>query len=56
MTAPDMNEIIAKAVRAIPDWLRQDLMSKDPKVRGGAEETLAAMLSAALNGSDASPS
>lgn len=50
MTAPNTNDMIIKLVRAIPDWLRQDLVSKDPKVRNAAEETLAAMITAALQG------
>lgn len=50
MTASDRNDQLIKVARAIPDWLRQDLISKDSKVRAGAEETLAAMLAAALRG------
>lgn len=53
MTAPNANETIDKVVRATPDWLRQNLVSKDAKVRGGAEETLSAMLNAALFGDNA---
>jgi hypothetical protein len=36
------------AIEHAPDWLRHDLISKDPQVRLRAEETLAAMIAAAL--------
>lgn len=40
--------IITAAVERAPDWVRQDLTSKEDSVRRRAEETLAAMISAAL--------
>jgi hypothetical protein len=39
---------IAKVIENAPDWLRQDLTSKDTGLRTRAEETLAAMIAAAL--------
>ena len=48
MTTDAIALIIAKAVESIPEWLRQDLLSKDPVARQRAEETLAAMIVAAL--------
>lgn len=41
-------EIIAKAVAKLPNWVRHDLASQDKAVRVRAEETLTAMLAAAL--------
>ena len=48
MTTEDTSAKIARAVRHSPEWLRQDLVSKDQAVRSRAEETLAAMIAAAL--------
>ncbi|WP_331251138.1 DUF6771 family protein [Rhizorhabdus dicambivorans] len=48
MTDFETSQKIAKAVGHAPDWLRQDLSSKDPAVRTRAEETLVAMIAAAL--------
>ncbi|WP_319025627.1 DUF6771 family protein [Rhizorhabdus wittichii] len=48
MTRDDPGAKIARAVQHAPEWLRQDLVSKDPAVRSRAEETLAAMIAAAL--------
>jgi hypothetical protein len=39
---------IAKTVESTPEWLRQELVSKDPIARQRAEETLSAMIAAAL--------
>jgi hypothetical protein len=43
-------EVLARA----PEWLRHDLSSKDHQTRARAEETLAAMISAAWEEHDAS--
>lgn len=40
-----MRELLARA----PEWIRTDLASKDAMARSRAEETLAAMIEAALN-------
>ena len=39
---------IERLLARAPHWLRQDLNSADPTVRTRAEETLAAMIAAAL--------
>lgn len=46
----DQLSIITAAVEGAPDWVRQDLTSKEDSARRRAEETLAAMISAALAG------
>ena len=48
MISDEMSQRILHAIEHAPDWLRQDLISKDPQVRIRAEETLAAMIAAAL--------
>ena len=40
-----VERLLAKA----PQWLRQDLLFNDPSTRQRAEETLAAMIAAALS-------
>jgi hypothetical protein len=40
-----VRELLARA----PEWIRTDLASKDAMARSRAEETLAAMIEAALN-------
>lgn len=39
---------ILRVIERAPQWVRQDLVSKDPTIRTRAEETLAALISAAL--------
>lgn len=41
-------DIVAKTVARMPEWIRHDLTVKDSAVRVRAEESLAAMLVAAL--------
>jgi hypothetical protein len=48
MNADDTAATITKVIENAPDWLRQDLSSKDSSQRTRAEETLAAMITAAL--------
>lgn len=48
MIDPHQETITAIVARA-PDWMRQDLLSKDPIVRRRAEETLAAMITNAFS-------
>jgi hypothetical protein len=56
--AEAMNDDLMKTVLTLlqraPEWLRHDIGAKDNGVRNRAEETLAAMIEAALrdNGSD----
>ena len=40
------------AIAHLPEWLRVDLSAKDPAVRRRAEETLAAMVRAAVDAED----
>ncbi|CAM5508210.1 DUF6771 family protein [Sphingobium scionense] len=42
--------IILAVVERAPQWVRRDLEAKDIGVRARAEETLAAMITAALKG------
>jgi len=44
----DTLAIIARAVERAPQWLRNDLASKDAGVRRTAEETIASMIANAL--------
>jgi hypothetical protein len=48
----EMNETLTSTVLQViertPQWVRHDLESKDAAIRVRAEETLAAMISAAL--------
>ena len=43
-----INELVLGVLERAPLWVRQDLLSSDPIVRERAEETLAAMISSAL--------
>ncbi|MGR6330030.1 DUF6771 family protein [Sphingomonas sp. XXL09] len=40
--------VITDVVRRAPEWIRQDLLAKDPAGRQRAEEALAATIAAAL--------
>ncbi|MDH7975434.1 hypothetical protein QH494_24875 [Sphingomonas sp. AR_OL41] len=48
MNGPLQQKITAIVARA-PDWMRQDLLSKDSVIRLRAEETLGAMIASALS-------
>jgi len=48
MASDEVTAKIARVVEHAPDWLRQDLSSRDVAVRARAEETLVAMIAAAL--------
>ncbi|WP_446655464.1 DUF6771 family protein [Blastomonas sp.] len=52
----DMNQLVLRVLERAPQWVRQDLLSSDPAVRARAEETLAAMISSALQESQATDS
>jgi hypothetical protein len=41
-------DLLLKAVTRLPEWIRHDLTVKDPATRRQAEESLAAMLIAAI--------
>jgi hypothetical protein len=51
MAPDDITAKINKVVEGAPQWLRHDLLSKDPGIRVRAEETLSAMIAAALKAS-----
>jgi hypothetical protein len=40
--------LITSVVRRAPEWVRHDLLAKDPAGRQRAEEALAAMIAAAI--------
>lgn len=52
----DVAEVVRELLARAPEWVRVDLASKDAMARARAEETLAAMIEAALmkNGTAAS--
>lgn len=45
----DIGEVLRDLLARAPEWIRTDLASKDAITRSRAEETLAAMIEAALN-------
>jgi len=49
MSDPLANKI-AEVVRQAPQWVRRELLADDPSLRERAEETMAAMIAAALSG------
>jgi hypothetical protein len=48
----NLQNLIEDALRRAPEWIRHDLMSKDKALQARAEETLAAMIAAALRQAD----
>lgn len=48
MTDRKLNARITQVVASAPEWVRTDLTSRDPIIRERAEETIAAMIAAAL--------
>jgi len=48
----DQSAIILQTVERAPQWMRRDLCSSDAVARARAEQTLAAMISEALNKPD----
>ena len=52
MGSDDIVKAITAAVSQAPDWVRRDLASKDALTKERAEETLAAIISAALKAPD----
>lgn len=48
-----INKLVLSVLARAPQWVRQDLLSADLIVRARAEETLAAMISSALDESPA---
>ena len=54
MAGDDVVFVVSSLLARTPEWVRQDLSSKDVAVRTRAEETLAIMIDAALRGKAAS--
>jgi hypothetical protein len=50
MSQADIKYAIADIVSRTPEWIRHDLAAKDAAARLRAEETLAAMIAAAVSG------
>ena len=48
MDPTDLVRVVNEVLGHTPQWVRSDLASKDPHFRARAEETLAAMIGAAL--------
>lgn len=49
-SSEDLGLLISAAVARIPEWVRNELNSKDTALRTRAEETLAFMIAGALAG------
>lgn len=48
----DVTAVVTAVLERAPEWVRTDLAAKDAAARARAEETLAAMVAAALHGTD----
>ncbi|MDP1027096.1 hypothetical protein Q5H91_07720 [Sphingomonas sp. KR1UV-12] len=48
MQSEALVDLVQKVLARAPEWVRSDLSARDPSIRQRAEETLAAMISAAL--------
>lgn len=48
MDHPDLTEVVTQTLASAPQWIRTELLSKDPILRARAEESLAAMIVAAI--------
>jgi hypothetical protein len=48
----DVKEKITAIIARMPEWLRQELASKESSTRERAEEALSAMIAAALTDAD----
>lgn len=47
-----INQLVLSVLARAPQWVKQEMLSPDPIVRARAEETLAAMISSALDESE----
>ncbi|WP_439487092.1 hypothetical protein [Blastomonas fulva] len=47
-----INQLVLSVLSRAPQWVKQEMLSPDPIVRARAEETLAAMISSALDESE----
>ncbi len=50
MNHAELKATITDSLSRMPDWIRHDLAIRDPAMRLRAEETLAAMIAAAIVG------
>lgn len=48
----DYQAVITATIARAPEWIRQELLSKEKATRARAEEALAAMIAGALQQSD----
>ncbi len=48
MLHAELQDLIGDVLRRVPEWVRNDMASRDPANRRRAEETLAAMMAAAV--------
>ena len=48
MLQSDLVRLVTDVLSRMPQWVRDELSSKDPLVRARAEETLAASIAAAI--------
>lgn len=47
-----INQLVLRVIARAQQWVKQEMLSPDPIVRARAEETLAAMISSALDESE----
>jgi hypothetical protein len=47
-----INQLVLSVLSRAPQWVKQEMLLPDPIVRARAEETLAAMISSALDESE----
>ncbi|WP_439486963.1 hypothetical protein [Blastomonas fulva] len=47
-----INQLVLSVLARAPQWVKQEMLAADPIVRACAEETLAAMISSALDVSE----
>ncbi|MEG3086746.1 DUF6771 family protein [Sphingomonas sp. PB4P5] len=52
----DFQATITATIARAPDWIRQELLSKEKTTRARAEEALAAMIADAIQQNDSDPS
>jgi hypothetical protein len=50
LRSTELTVLVTAVLRHAPEWVRRDLAAREPAVRLRAEETLAAMIAAALLG------
>lgn len=48
MPQPDLTRLVTDVLSRMPQWVRDELSARDPLTRARAEETLAALIAAAI--------